>query len=233
MPKVTYNDPKVQKLYGSYTKTLRLKTKGETIKFVLGAIEPTMYGLHWIDRHPYTCERVNNEKECPECILGFDALKALKELKLDTESKEYKKLKADAMKHLPNISFYYPIFVTGGSWDRGSYVLETVKTVYERLGDLQDKGKDLLGLEWQLDRTEKPGKYYVLDDVGEAPELTPDELDDLQSVVDIDIDVSMNYPALSERKNEANGVDVDMPELTDEVIGELEKDPEDPVNPPF
>lgn len=232
MPRVTYNDPKVQKLYGSYTKTLRLKTKGESIKFVLGATEPTMFGLHWLDKHPYTCERVNKEKDCAECQRGFDELKALKDMKLDVESKEYKQLKKKAMDHLPNISFYYPIFVTGGSWERGAYILETVKTIYERLGDLQSKGKDLLGLEWQLDRTEKPGSYYTLDDVGEVSGLEPEELDELQGMVDIDIDTSMNYPSLDERSNEANGVDVGIPEMTDEEIAKLEK-PEVPADPPF
>lgn len=239
MPKVSYNDPKVQKLYGGYTKTLRLKTKGETIKFVLGATEPTMYGLHWFDRKPYQCDRVNKEKDCKECQVGFDALKVLKDLKLDTESKEYKKLKKQAMDHLPNINFYYPIFVTGGSWDRGAYVLETVKTIYQRFGDLQDKGKDLLGLEWQIDRTEKPGSYYILDDVGELPQLTADELEELQLVTEMDIDQSMNYPTLEERESEANGVETDVRELTDEEIADFEKkltqEEEDDgvVKPPF
>jgi hypothetical protein len=196
MPKVTYNDPKVSKLYGSFTKTLRLKIKGESVKFVLGAEYPVMYGLHWIDRKPFACPRVNQESDCPRCKEGFDLLADLKKQKLDEKSKEYKDLKQKAMGYLPDIKYYYPIFATGGSFGRGAYILEATKMSYDRFGDLQSKGKDILNLHWQLDRTNKPGSYYTLDDIVEAYELTAEELEDIAKVAETDIDASMNYPSI-------------------------------------
>lgn len=203
MPKVTYNDPKVSKLYGSFTKTLRLKIKGESVKFVLGAEYPVMYGLHWIDRKPFACPRVNQEGECPRCKEGFDLLADLKKQKLDEKSKEYKDLKDKAMGHLPDIKYYYPIFATGGSFDRGTYILETTKMSYDRFGDLQSKGKDILNLHWQLDITKKPGSYYQLDDIVEAYELTEEESEALAKVAETDIDASMNYPSIFEYYNQS------------------------------
>lgn len=218
MPKVSYNDPKVAKLYGSGAKTIRFKTKGQFVKFVLGSSIPTMYGLHWIDKKAYSCPRVNEEKECVRCQEGFDLLVKVKEENLDKESKEFKAAKKTAMDKLPNISFYYPIFSVEGSFGTGAFLLETVKTVYQRFGDLEGKGKDLMGLLWQIDRTEKPGNYYTLDDVGDAPELSAEDLEELTKVADIDIDASMNYVSINDYYAEHRNVEL--------KEGEEEFDPE-------
>jgi len=197
MPKVGYNDPRVSKLYGGNAKTVRLKTKGQTVKFVLGNETPTMYGLHWIDKKPFACPRVNDDTSCPRCQEGFAMLSDLKEMELDKESKEYKAIKKKAMDKLPQISFYYPVLVSGGGVvDPGTYLLEVTKTVYERFGALKEKGKDLLGLVWDLTRTEKPGSYYSLDDVGVAPELSAEDLEELGKIGEMDIDGSMNYASI-------------------------------------
>lgn len=199
MPKVKYNDPKVAKLFGGSAKTIRLKTKGQKVRFILGDDTPTMYGLHWLDRKAYSCPRVNSEKSCPRCEEGYELLRELKELNLEKDSKEYKEKKNKAMDKLPNISFYYPVLVVGGEgFEKGAFLVETVKTIYERFGDLQKKGKKLLDLVWELERTEKPGSYYALDDVAtvDSVEVTPEHLEDLNKLSEIDIDSTMSYESI-------------------------------------
>ena len=225
MPKVGYNDPRVNKLYGGFAKTIRLKKLGQKVNFILGETDPVMYGLHWMDKKAYTCPRVNEEAECQRCQKGFDLLAGLKEKNLDSESKEYKALKKEALDKLPQISFYYPVFVTGGSFDRGAYLLEVTKTSYERLGALQAKGKDLLGLLWELERTEKPGSYYELDDVGELPDLTEEEAEELVKIAELDIDSTMSYPHIDDYYEDSNEVEIKEGEevLDDKSINEMFK----------
>lgn len=220
MPKVTYNDPKVSKLYGNQVKTLRLKVTGESVKFVLGDEFPVMYGLHWINKKPFACPRVNQEQECPRCKEGFERLAEFREQKLDKESKEYKELKRKTMNYLPDIKYYYPIFATGGSVARGVYLLEATKITYDRFGNLKNKGKDILNLHWQIDKVNAP-VYFQTDDIDEPTEMTVEELEELKIIAKADLESFMNYPSISEYYGDNTLVDERVEDLSDSAIENL------------
>lgn len=239
MPKVSYNDPRVKKLYSSGFKPLKLESKNDSIKFILGDAEPTMFGLHWVDvdgkPRPYFCPRVVQEKECSKCNEGFDLFSDLKSKKLDKESKEYKVLHKKASDKMAKINFYYPVFVFEGSADRGAYVLEVTKTVFDRFGELASKKGNLMDLTFQLDRTEKPGSgYYSLDDINYPYQLTEEEAEELRKIAETDLESSFNYKSIDEYTG-LDDVDIDAeePESLDEFIKHPESlDDVEPLEPP-
>lgn len=203
MPKMPYGDPRAAQAFGgNRSKITKLEKKDEFSTFKLIDPEPEMIGVHWVNKKPYTCPRVNQDSQipCARCQEGFEILKERNQLMDKGNSKEddtVKALKEKANAKLPQVKFYYKAIFLDGAGKGTVGFFEAGKTVYDELGRYVEQGLDLLSAKWRVQRTEQ-NPYYSLQNLGPAPELTEKQESDALKLLPASAEVQMNLKPLPE-----------------------------------
>jgi len=175
---------------------VRLKSKGEKIKFRLASGNFSYVGKHYIQCQDGSweiteCPRIMKQEECILCDKFFDAKRVLK---MDETNKE---AKADEKKYNPSIEFYYWII---DREDSQLKVLQTTTGVRGQIDmiakDLEEQESSIFAFDLQLTRTEKAGSYYVLDRVDSSltQELTEEEKAKVKEAEETDVATVVKNP---------------------------------------
>ena len=207
------------------TEFLELKSKGDKVKIRIANSDYYYEGKHFMQKKNgdwvvSLCPRVNLEQECVYCEEYFELRDQLKDAKENSDSKLEDELDKKARKVKANLAFYYPAL------DRDSGLATIFKTsLMIRLGleEAVDDGVDILGVDFIVKRTEKPGSYYTLSrvDSADTPILTQEEEEELEKARNIDVGKIIG------------GKKGSMSFVPDEPNGEAKEDDVDPNDVPF
>ena len=184
-------------LDGGSDKIFKLTSKDQKVKIRI-LTDGFYNGKHFLQNDDGTwnvffCPRIMLEKPCAYCNKYFEKRKELRKLeqsgKKDPELK--KKLEKEASRYGPTIRWYYPAL----NRDDGlPIILEVSLGVRNKLEGFVEAGVDILGSDFVLKRTEKPGSdYYSLirKDSKDTPDLSADEAKSSAEAVGWDIETEV------------------------------------------
>lgn len=152
-------------------KYLRLKAKGEKIKFLI-AKTPHYETKHWIsDRESVLCDRYNGQgkqAKCQWCEKHKDLLALA--------GNDKKKIDA-ANKFRATTSFFYPILNLNND---EPVIFQTTPSIHWTIVGYKEDGVDVFGCAWSVERTEDPGNYYAVRRL-DPVKLTPEQQEALET----------------------------------------------------
>ena len=132
-------------------KYLRLKAKGDKVKFLI-ANTPHFETKHWIgDRESVLCDKYNGQGKTAVCG-NCDTYKMMLAEAGDNEAK----LK-EANKLKPQVTFFYPVLDLNTN---EPVIFQTSPSVHWTIVGYKEDGVDVFNCAWAVERTEEPGKYY-------------------------------------------------------------------------
>ncbi len=177
-----------QTMPGRKDQFLRVKQKGDTIKFRI-AQPPVYTGKHFATvKDPTTgeskwdvteCPRINGGGECGICEKFFEAKAKAKKLK-DEDPVASKNYENEARGYSVAIQFYFPI-LNRDTQEFG--ILQTTQGVRNKINEIAEVGVDIFEKDWVLRNTgsESPKDLYsiVAMDSKDTAKLTDKEDDEL------------------------------------------------------
>ena len=151
MPEAKFDNRNLN-LPTSTGKYIKLKAKGDKIKFLI-ASTPHYETKHWLsDQEAVLCEKYNSEDKMAKCQYCEAYQK-----NLEAAGEDKDKVKA-ANKMKPQVSFYYPIL---NFKDNVAGIFQTTQSVHWTIVGYAEDGVDVFGCVWSVERTEDPGNYYA------------------------------------------------------------------------
>lgn len=154
MPEASFG--KELNLPANESKFIKLKSKGDSIKFRIAGT-PHYQTKHFLgDKTVVLCTKYNSDDKDAECQY-CDQYAAL----LDKGDKE----KARAI--APVTNFYYPI--VNMETDEAQVFQFTAKSIHYTIAGYADNGVDVFNCTWQVKRTEDKGNYYQVLRLDEKP----------------------------------------------------------------
>lgn len=169
MPEAGFNNRNLNLPSGT-GKYVKLKAKGDKIKFLIAGT-PQYETKHWIsDRDSVLCSKYNSEDKdarCLNCEAWHEALE---------EAGQDKKKIEEANKLKPQVTFYYPILNLN---DNIAAIFQTTQSVHWTIVGYAEDGVDVFKCAWAVERTEDPGSYYVVRRLDEV-KLTPDQKQEME-----------------------------------------------------
>lgn len=152
-------------------KYLRLKAKGDKIRFLI-ASTPHYETKHWIsDSENVLCTKYNGQDKKAKCE-WCDKFKDLL-----VKAGDDKKLVQEANKLKAKTDFFYPIL---NLITEESNIFQTTQSVHWEIVGYKEDGVDVFKCAWVVERTEEPGKYYSVRRLDEV-KLTPEQKEVLES----------------------------------------------------
>lgn len=215
------------------SKFLRVKAKGDAIKFRLGG-NPVYTGKHFIQTDTgwdvNDCPRVNENEKCELCEKFFSIKVDEKKAKEIGDETSAKTLGKEARKYAVAVMYYFPILLrktTMTDWeDRvGKFViLQTTEGIRNKINEKYDAEVKIFQRDFVLKNTgsEIPKDLYAFDvvDSADTPELTADEKVELKKAQEFDM------TTINDGGNNTDEVgDVDIPD-DDEPAGTDKATPE-------
>lgn len=158
-------------------KYIRLKAKGDKIKFLI-ASKPHYETKHWIsDRETVLCEKYNGQPKgavCSYCEKYKDQL-AL--------AGDNKKLIEAANKLRAGVTFYYPVLNLDTDEPN---IFQTAPSVHWTIVGYKEEGVDVFKCAWSVVRTEVAGNYYEVRRL-DSVKLTDEQEDAYQQAKQISL----------------------------------------------
>lgn len=104
------------------------------------------------------CPRIMRKEECSLCSQYFTLRKQANEMEEKNESKEdVDRVLAKARKFAPTVTFYYPIINRG---TEEAQILKTKLSIRNKFEEFHENGLKVLGCDYILTCTKKPGTAY-------------------------------------------------------------------------
>ena len=143
----------------SESRYLKLKAKGDTIKFRLAGV-PVYQTDHWINKEKISCDKYNsadNIGDCRYCDQYAEAYAAGDK----TAMREYR----------PVTTFMYPVLCkeyNNKEHGRAAIFQFTAKSIHYGIDGYSRMGVDVFACDWAIERTEEQGNYYSVMRLGEG-----------------------------------------------------------------
>ena len=173
-------------------KYLRLKAKGDKIKFLI-ANTPHYETKHWTsERENVLCDRYNGQGKkavCVACVKYRDLLA------LAGDDKEKIEI---ANKLKPQVTFYYPVLDLKTD---EPVIFQTSPSVHWTIVGYKEDGVDVFACAWAVERTEEPGKYYEVRRL-DAVKLSTDQEESLARAKQIVLSKGQASSSVTEETDE-------------------------------
>lgn len=187
---------------GSY---IKLKGKGDKVKFIIAGT-PHYETQHWIDGHPVLCDRYNGSDKNAPCQYCDQYQAALEEA---GDDKDAQKL---ANKKGPVTTFYYPILNLAD--DKPAIFQFTAQSIHWNISSYADEGMNVMEQTWLVTRTETPGSYYDVKNLG-IQRLTAEQEEALERASKLKIKLGKESSSVNSSNYESEGEEVE--DVSDEV----------------
>ena len=172
---------------------ISLKAQGEKVTFRLAQGTYSYDGKHftktaegWAIGY---CPRIMSEEPCNLCQRYFEINKGVKKLKEENApAGEISEAEKESNLYKPKITFYYAILNRDL---KQAQILKATLSTRLKFDELQENGVDVMGSDFILTRTEKPGAdYYSLirKDSKDSPEIYEEELNEFGKAQVFNID---------------------------------------------
>lgn len=169
---------------------IKLKQKGESITFRIAGT-PHYETKHWVDGETVLCGKFNSEDKKATCA-HCDAYQQALEL-----AGEDKNLQDKAQKMAPKVNFYYPVLDLVNN--KPAIFQFTAAGIHYTISGYAEDGVDVFEQSWKVIRTELPGKYYDVRNLG-IQRLTAEQEEQFEKAQNIKIKTGVQSSSIQQAK---------------------------------
>ncbi len=176
-------------LPGNEGKFVKLAAKGDKIRFRI-ASTPHYQTKHFLpDNSVVLCGKYNSDDKEAPCEYCDKYLLAVDQ-----------KNKKDERQYRPVTNFYYPI--VNMDLDKAQVFQFSAKSIHYIIAGYADKGVDVFGCTWYVERTEEKGNYYQVLRLDDKP-LTKEQKEALETAKAFKLESKLSSSVVLESEEES------------------------------